>query len=1262
MALNLDQFIEDFNINMSAVNRIKKRVFLVGRFNQKELGHEPDTFLFTNREISDDYRKNFTSVSDLRSGYRRFVEVLAPAIAERLSDPDAVNPFRQVEQVVPTGDEKSFEVTSKIDEYDWYFQRAVKHSDQPEYKDVADSKENSLLGRQGDKERGKSIFKDIRESLGVYCEFQPEAHHLVECVSYLLGKCGAERGKMPPYAQGGALPDGFPERLISFLFSEKPDAQFDVRGLNFTGIWKQLDEEGPFRNNFCQIVQAFRDEILEQDSQYNMVSYRNVPLPELAKEAIDYVRHRKKTDGEYWELDEFRKKFQRARFAFNKLRQLLRSKVLLSMVVEWVFLSFYDLDEVRDLAGPDAARDQAVRDVIFDRYEENNIAKPVVRPSEMERHAFSKLLGSRFELVMKAIVADEDTYDERLAALTDGLDMSEAETDKMSETLKGIVESARDSEQRAIFASILGPKAEVLESVQQGFLEAAKVVLTDVLCPRLYQKPITSIQDLRDWFKKEIISVYLTAIFLSDSNQDAVKKIADDHLAQFEAKIDKTHKTIKEKNEVLQWLLDDFLSVLSSKEVRRQLQEGIQDLQDILGFLEEGGQSTTGAGAGAITPKIGKDSSSHDSVVKTRPDAEEKIREVVDVRIGKEIERRLEHAIERHRLENGVIDRGESDVSAASQSVSLASESGEKSDETIFESDDEGNLPVSGYVLPIDEKVSKVLDQDTKIAAILDRIAQTSSVTKDSASIDVDEKTEGKIEEEKRSQKRRLEKELLERKDEISVEAGKDVSRDPKIVGDLAEGFKAFDRTLSVIYSRYLENPDKLTFRNKVERMTLINMMMLFQKDLGLGRVNSNLYHMLLDMVLHINPETLDPRDFMREQSLTRYFDDADLDSGKSVGEEGHGITSLRQTLEVQATDSLANIESFVSELHGVKYLLDRLRHDPQAEVIIVNATAGEFLTWFNDDNLKEGERYRGRLHSSNLASDNPDKAVIPGLVYMTDIAFGADPDRNKVWFLQELKNIALSDGAFGFVVSPICFSTEAQGGPMDQATDQWKVKGKQYANDASQLPVSVTILGPSPRLNRSDDGFRTILPAGYVFALHFLTGASQDLTFGHVGTSSEGRFRVLGFGAVPVNKNLDRVLWGEGHEGETYAFAADFYLFILLTILNAANTQGARLGPKPKEFFNAFTMFRAADRKPFKSTKVLNEALLGAAPNAYLFGLDLAGDGTLHAVKYDATNSVNGVLDGGASLSNITDIAWFDAARHKLQLMPGKDEKDEQS
>src|SRR5439155_19077113 len=124
------------------------------------------------------------------------------------------------------------------------------------------------------------------------------------------------------------------------------------------------------------------------------------------------------------------------------------------------------------------------------------------------------------------------------------------------------------------------------------------------------------------------------------------------------------------------------------------------------------------------------------------------------------------------------------------------------------------------------------------------------------------------------------------------------------------------------------------------------------------GRVCSNLYQLLLDLVLYLDPEKADPMDFLREKSLTIYFDDAHLDHG--------GIGELRQTLEFQSTDSLRNIVKFVSELQGMNYLMDSLKREPNAEIVVINATADEFWTWLEQDNLVP-DQGMGRLRAGRF-------------------------------------------------------------------------------------------------------------------------------------------------------------------------------------------------------------------------------------------------------------------------------------------------------
>ena len=95
----LQKFIDDFEIDLEALNRIKKRVFIVGRFNQRAKDAEPEIFLFTKRsDLSPKYVANFTGVDDMN--YESFVKALRPAIAERIGKKEDYR-FATVEQVVP---------------------------------------------------------------------------------------------------------------------------------------------------------------------------------------------------------------------------------------------------------------------------------------------------------------------------------------------------------------------------------------------------------------------------------------------------------------------------------------------------------------------------------------------------------------------------------------------------------------------------------------------------------------------------------------------------------------------------------------------------------------------------------------------------------------------------------------------------------------------------------------------------------------------------------------------------------------------------------------------------------------------------------------------------------------------------------------------------------------------------------------------------------------------------------------------------------
>jgi len=114
--------------------------------------------------------------------------------------------------------------------------------------------------------------------------------------------------------------------------------------------------------------------------------------------------------------------------------------------------------------------------------------------------------------------------------------------------------------------------------------------------------------------------------------------------------------------------------------------------------------------------------------------------------------------------------------------------------------------------------------------------------------------------------------------DDLSKKASLRLTSDKDFMRDVHGNMDAFKEALHLIYSRYaIADADKLEFRNEVERLTLVNIMLLHQKDLALGTAPSNLYSLLIDLIKFTDPQNLDRSDFIKNVSLTRFFTEEQL-------------------------------------------------------------------------------------------------------------------------------------------------------------------------------------------------------------------------------------------------------------------------------------------------------------------------------------------------------------------------------------------------
>jgi hypothetical protein len=1136
------KFLEDFQIDVNALSRIKKRVFIVGRFNEAGKAKDPEVFLFTNRnDLSTKYLQNFNARYDTR--YESFVLALRPAIAERI---DKDGRFATVEQVIPKGEDAT-EGTSVIDVYNYFFQRAIQNTDQEAFTQAKPNLGKELLSGN-DRERGKDILTQIRSNLQRFCQFQPDTHQVVDAAVILLGRCGREHG-LPAFAAGAPLPGGFAEKLVDFVYQENDRAPFTTDGLDLSqGPWQKLQKDEKARKMFCNVISAFRDVLLSSSAdQYNDIRFRGQPLGKVAQTCVP---------------EELRKKFQKSRDAFNNIRQILRSKVLLSMILEWLLQAYNDIPEVAKLPPGEEhqwERDQAIETAILERWKENKVAPPVKRPSPDERVSFSKSLTQNFEHLLAAILASDEQLESKIEVLPAALQ-------ELAQEIR------KDDQKRRLLATVSG--ADLGEDIRKGFIDAAKTMLLDVMCPVLYRSPIVSEQQLKKFFRQETMAAYLTAVFLSGKNQDAVRKIAEDHLEFFESKIDERTKKIRDVDDVLKRLLDDFVDVLATPEIQKRLTEGIRVLTEVNGMLESA-EMAEDRGAGSIAAIRPFETVKKMDTLQNTPASEEVIKVAVPAKVRDALEAKL-------------------DAYARSASGGDAAQAG----------DAEGSAAVAVEV----EERRAGTKLESKIDEILGKIVMTQAPSEEMSDED---------------------------KQAIVDEVSEKVLGDQKFVGGLSADLQAFEKTLHLIYTRYDENPDKKTFRNKVERMTLINMMLLFKKDLGLGQVASNLYQLLIDLVLHLDPNHPDPKEFLREKSLTLYFDNADLEAG--------GITELRQTLEVQGVRSLQNIVNFVSELRGVKYLMDMVSTDPEAEVVVVNATADEFMNWLKRDNLTPGEGM-GRLRSGMLVKTNQafERAIPPGLVYMTDIAF---TDGGKRGWIETLSSYSYQNQGLSLVLPPICMST-----PSQDRNNLWYQEGEAIAAAASNAPVPVVVAGPSPFLNPPGDGFATTLPAGYLFCAHFLSSPAQHVRNHNIAHESRGRFRIVGYGAAPMRDSLNRVVWSQG-EKDTYAFAVDFYLYIVLTLSATAARYGGTQKPNAKAFYACFyDNSTVLNKSSYNSSSALNSAFIGADAQRFAMNQDVS-QVPLESVSM-AMDPQRNLMRQDAERAVISDVAWFNVAR-KLAGLP---------
>jgi hypothetical protein len=1209
----LQDFINHYQIDEKALESIKHRLMIVGRFSQTDRTQDPDVYLFTNKpdsDLPDAFKAKDGIFKDRRPlAYEKFVELLRPSLAERVEfeeDLPVEAQIPKIRQYVPRDYNDAREGTAVVDTFHYLFLRAISSTKQgTELNNMRPHlpSELALLGNRR-QHAGKGIFKLFRKELNVFALFQPQTHLIVDAMSQLLSTC-ARQNDMPQYAHGAPLPPGFPEKLIDYVYAEDAGSKFSLEGLDLSSPpWSQLTRNRAAGRMFQNVVSAFRDAILGLErEQFGMIKFAGRTLDQQARDLFSGQRPDIKGSKERKEL---REQFGRARDAFNTLRQLLRSKAIIALILDWLLKSYYQLPQVSS-QGSEHEQDAAAATAIL--HGAHNVAPPVLRPSKEAQDEFGTRLTLHFEKLLMVLYEKDEVFEQKLLEALPDLDLQKLARELRAKPL--LVKT---------LARIATPTAD--SDTREAFINSAKVVLLDVLCPVLFDQPVLTEDQLRRIFRQQTMAAYLTAIFLARSNKDEVGLIGRKNIEYFKSKIDKKTYEIEDMAEIEAKFLGEFIELIASEKIQRQLQEGLDVLREAQTILAN---IPAGSGAGAISavrpdPDIQKNATLE--VTAVRPaDVEVSLRELV-----KKLVRSEPRVVELRQKARAVAQAAAAipgaQAALAPEGVAIEPEA----------ADVEPGAPVAidaidtpGRGMLGDSEIGKAAS--SKVKQVLDRLLAGREPGAVAAPVTLDEQ-------------------------ELAKEASELLLGDQKTMKDVQKAVKAYEQILFLIYQRYAENQgNKIDgFSNGVDRLTLVNMMLLSQKELGLGTVSSNLLQLLMDMVEHLDRENPDPMSFIRKVSLTRYFDNKKLDLDGDVW----GITNLRKTLEAQYFDNLEETQAFVSELWGIRYLMGKLKNDDRSEVIVVNATADEFISWIRRNSLSPHAEAGGNFQLKKLLGVQAGECIQPGLVYLTDSAFPLkapptvdeeddakrlqrEQQSAKEHFVRSLSGMNLCNEQLRVLLPPMCISTPGFG------EEGWSDVGRSVATAAMTIPAPVAIVGPSAFLNNPSDYFRTYLPAGYMFAVHFLSkSTTQSIIIDNVAASSQGRFRVVGY-SPQMHETLDSVLWPLSH-GDTYGFAVDYYLYMILTILAAAS--GGAAPPTDIEataYYANFFRNRIATPLWRGSCDVVSKFLVDGTGAWFSFAQSIAqANSSLGAVLVDK----QGLEDNAAGAISITDVGWFNLAR----------------
>jgi hypothetical protein len=501
----------------------------VGRFNSEQSG--ASVYRFAKNKLESD---KFHAEKELN--YKSFIDVIGPTLTEnhgavKVTANESLPFFTILSQQKNTTPGNT---SYKIDPYNYFFLRAISSTKHDFF--LQNRKKDAPINNLIDETPGITIFRQMQASLQNFCAFQSRNFDLIRSFTQLLVANAGYGGIPVNFADGAELPVNFVPLFVDYLYQEGPH-DFNTSLLDFSAdtVWQVAVEESnkpTFLYTLKRLVTVYKESLLRQGDTTTETTIPGLDLRELSNLA--------NTD--------LKKAFIASRESYNILRQITRSKVLLSMVLHWAVEYFNTLPSAV-AASKGVQRSQAIENAINEG--SDGLAAPINKlPGDMK---VDDLIND-FKLSFPILIAYVN-------------DPSLEKTQMAFQALSSFAQTIGDSilkDQQKTESIRLIMKIEPQQ--RASLLKSIESFLTDVVIPRLFKEPGLTSQELLRKYKEYESDLFLTSAILEIADGADIGQFFD------------MDQALSSKEKVLGDLITGIVKFLVQPQVQKNIADARQTL------------------------------------------------------------------------------------------------------------------------------------------------------------------------------------------------------------------------------------------------------------------------------------------------------------------------------------------------------------------------------------------------------------------------------------------------------------------------------------------------------------------------------------------------------------------------------------------------------------------------------------------------------------------------------------------------------------